>query len=192
VGDCSDIRVLEFWRQYLWKTGGVRVMVARDPAIDALELDPAQYTARIDELVSMIDATDPDLSTFRARGGKLIVWTGLSDWLITANNATEYYQNVVQQSGGQTEADTFVEYYTAPGVAHCAQGNGADKVDLVGPIFKWLEKGVPPKTSPIIATTRFVPEGGTAKSRPLCRYPQYPKYIDGDPNEASSFVCTDP
>lgn len=172
--------------------GYIRYMVAQDATIDPLALDPGKYTGRIDELVARMDSTDPDLSRFKARGGKLILWTGLSDWLITANNATAYYKSVVAQSGGQAAADEFVEYYTAPGVGHCALGNGADKVDLAGPMFEWLEKGSAPSTSPIIASTLFALPGTTSKSRPLCRYPQYPKYIGGDENAASSFQCANP
>ncbi|WP_232313985.1 tannase/feruloyl esterase family alpha/beta hydrolase [Ralstonia sp. A12] len=168
--------------------GYIKYMVARDATIDPLQLDPTQYTARIDQLVSMLDATSPDLSAFKARGGKLMMWAGQADWLITANNATDYYQQVVQKSGGQAAADEFLEYYTAPGVGHCGQGNGADKVDLVGPMFDWVEKDIPPRTSPIIAMSTMAPN----KSRPVCRYPQYPKYIGGDPNAASSFACTSP
>jgi feruloyl esterase len=172
--------------------GYIKYMVAQNGAIDPLQLDPAQYTSRIDQLVSMIDAVDPDLSRFKAHGGKLILWTGQTDWLITAKNATAYYQSVVQKSGGQAAADEFVEYYTAPGVEHCVGGSGTDKVDLAGPMFEWLEKGIKPSASTIIATQLFVPTGPNAKSRPLCRFPQYPKYISGDPNAAASFVCTTP
>jgi hypothetical protein len=50
-------------------------------------------------------------SRSEARGGKLILWTGLTDWLITANNATDYYQKVVTASGGKAIADEFVEYF---------------------------------------------------------------------------------
>jgi pimeloyl-ACP methyl ester carboxylesterase len=172
--------------------GFIKYMVAQNGAIDPLQLDPAQYGARLDQLASMIDAVNPDLSRFRARGGKLLLWTGQTDWLITANNATDYYKSVVQKNGGQTAADEFVEYYTAPGVNHCALGTGADKVDLAGPMFEWLEKGIKPSTSTIIATQFIVPPGAAAINRPLCKYPQYPKYISGDPNTAASFVCTAP
>jgi len=167
-------------------------MVAQNGSIDPLQLDPAQYVSRIDQLVSMIDAVNPDLSRFNAHGGKLILWTGQTDWKITPNNATQYYQSVVQSNGGQAAADEFVEYYTAPGVNHCEGGTGADKVDLAGPMFEWLEKGVKPSTSTIVATQRTVAAGATAASRPLCKYPQYPKYVSGDANLASSFVCTTP
>ncbi|XAH22737.1 tannase/feruloyl esterase family alpha/beta hydrolase [Xylophilus sp. GW821-FHT01B05] len=170
----------------------IKYMVAQDGSVDPLKVDATQYIARLDQLSSMIDAVDPDLSRFKAKGGKLVLWTGQTDWLITANNATEYYQNVVEQSGGQSTADEFVEYYTAPGVDHCAGGTGADKVDLVGPMFEWIENGVKPSSSIIVATQRTAATGATPISRPLCRYPQYPKYVGGDPNAAASFVCTAP
>ena len=172
--------------------GYIKYMVAQNGSIDPLQLDPAQYVSRIDQLVSMIDAVNPDLSRFNAHGGKLILWTGQTDWKITPNNATQYYQSVVQSNGGQAAADEFVEYYTAPGVNHCEGGTGADKVDLAGPMFEWLEKGVKPSTSTIVATQRTVAAGATPASRPLCKYPQYPKYVGGDANLASSFVCTTP
>jgi len=60
------------------------------------------------------------------------------------------------------------------------------------PHFEWLEKGVKPSTSTIVATQRTVAAGATPASRPLCKYPQYPKYVSGDPNAAASFVCTTP
>ena len=172
--------------------GYIKYMVAQDASVDPLQLDPAQYTARIDQLVSMIDAVDPDLGRFKALGGKVILWTGLSDWLITANNATDYYQRVVQKSGGQAAADEFVEYYTAPGVEHCALGKGADKVDLAGPMFDWLEKGIKPSASTIVATQLMTPPGTKPLSRPLCKYPLYAKYVSGDPNVSTSFNCTAP
>lgn len=172
--------------------GYITYMVAQNGVIDPLQLDPAHYVSRIDQLVSMIDAVNPDLSRFKARGGKLILWTGLTDWKITANNATQYYQSVVQENGGQTAVDQFVEYYTAPGVDHCEGGTGADKVDLVGPMFDWLEKGIKPSSSTIVATQRTAAAGTTAASRPLCKFPQYPKYVGGDPQAAASFLCTTP
>jgi feruloyl esterase len=170
--------------------GFIKYMVAQNGSIDPLQVDPTQYTSRLDQLVTMIDAVDPDLSRFKARGGKVLLWTGLSDWLITANNATDYYKSVVDKTGGQAAADEFIEYYTSPGVQHCLLGNGADLVDFVSPMFEWLEKGAKPSSVPITATRLF--PSSPAFSRPVCRYPQYPKYIGGDPNVAASFACTTP
>lgn len=173
--------------------GYARYMVAQDPNSDPLKLDMAKYTARIDQLSLMLDAANPDLSAFHAHGGKLLLWAGLSDWLISADHTTDYYRNVVAKSGGQSAADDFVEYYTAPGVQHCAGGTGADVADLDTPMFDWLEKGVKPSASPIIARRFETPVGGAEPlSRPLCQFPRYPKYTGGNPNRAESFVCAMP
>jgi hypothetical protein len=173
-------------------SGYINYMVLQNPSVDWLQVDPAAYTSRIDQLVTLIDAVDPDLSRFKSRGGKLILWTGLNDWLITANNATDYYQRVVASSGGQAAANEFVEYYTSPSVQHCYGGTGADKIDFVTPMFEWIEKGTKPSATTIVATQMTAPAGTTPFARPLCQYPQYPRYVSGDPNVASSFTCTTP
>lgn len=171
--------------------GSIRYMVARDPSIDPINLDPAQYTDRIDKLVKMTDATDPDLTVFKNRGGKIILWTGLTDSAITANHVTGYYESVVEKMGGREVVDGFMEYYTSPGVEHCSGGPGADKFDLMGPMFEWLEKKTPPSTSTIIATKLSPTEGSTPIERPLCQYPTYAKYSDGNPRSAESFKCVE-
>ncbi len=147
--------------------GFMRYMVAQDAKADPLSVDPEKYLARLDYLMATIDASDPDLRPFEARGGKVVLWTGQADWLITANNATDYYQRVVRASGGQGAADTFIEYYTSPDVQHCGGGAGADQVDLVTPLFEWLEKGARPSSRTIVATKASA--GPNALSRPLCR-----------------------
>ena len=80
----------------------------------------------------------------------------------------------------------------APSVQHCAGGTGAVLVDLAGPMFDWLEKGIKPSSTTIIARQSRAPAGGTPITRPLCQYPNYPKYLGGDPNVAASFACTAP
>jgi hypothetical protein len=64
-------------------------------------------------------------------------------------------------------------------------------VDLVNPMFEWIEKGIKPSSRKIVATRSVDP--GKGMERPLCRYPQYPAYNgSGDPNAASSFTCVSP
>ncbi|WP_461313483.1 DUF6351 family protein [Acinetobacter sp. GN11] len=170
----------------------MRYFVAQDPSVNPLQVDPLQYTSRLDYLANLIDAVNPDLSQFRARNGKLLLMHGTTDWLITMNNTTDYYNKVVAAAGGQTAADQFVEYYVLPGNDHCAAtpngGNGPDMVDLVTPMFDWIDGGAKPSSHKIIATRSVDPAKGM--QRPLCRYPQYPKYNGtGDPNAESSFTC---
>jgi len=199
-GESADPARLQVWGGLgVTSLGGgfMKYFVARSATVDPLQVDPTQYTSRLDYLVGLIDAVNPDLSQFRAHGGKLLLWHGLADWLITPHNTTDYYNKVVASAGGQAAADQFVEYYQAPGVDHCANGRGvgqgADKVDLVGPMFDWIEKDVKPSSKKIVATNSLAAPGTTAMQRPLCKYPQYAKYNGtGDLNAESSFTCTAP
>src|SRR5215831_16927149 len=51
--------------------GLVRYYFARDPKFDPLQFAPEKFAGRIKEISELFDATDPDLSAFQARGGKL-------------------------------------------------------------------------------------------------------------------------
>lgn len=204
-GETADPALLQAWGGFgPTMLGGdfMKYFVAQSATADPLQIDPAQYTSRLDYLVGLIDAVNPDLSRFRESGGKLLLWHGMTDWLITPHNTTDYYHKVVASAGGQATADQFVEYYQAPGVDHCANGvagtrmgvgQGADTVDLVGPMFDWIEKGVKPSSKRVVATDSLAASGTKAMQRPLCKYPQYAKYNgSGDPNAESSFTCTAP
>jgi feruloyl esterase len=87
---------------------------------------------------STIDATDPDLEAFRARGGKLIQYHGWSDDLISPQNSIDYYENVLSYQRGGNRAtklartQTFYRLFMVPGMTHCFPGgSGADYFDMV-------------------------------------------------------------
>ena len=66
---------------------------------------------------------------------------------------------------------------------HCGGGPGPDRFDALTALENWVERGVAPTT--MIATKQ-----GSPLSRPLCAYPQLPRYKGaGDPNDAASFEC---
>jgi hypothetical protein len=148
-----------------------------------------------------LNATDPDLKSFKARGGKLIVYHGWNDPAITALNTIHYYDSVIKKMG-QKDADSFVRLYLAPGVQHCGGGPGPDSFGAVGDLKfddpqrsmdasleQWVEKGAAPST---IIASKFEGQDRThAKmTRPLCPYPQAARYKgSGDTNDAGSFVC---
>ncbi|HVN20623.1 MAG TPA: tannase/feruloyl esterase family alpha/beta hydrolase [Dongiaceae bacterium] len=148
-----------------------------------------------------LNATDPDLKAFKARGGKLILYHGWNDPAITALNTINYYESVLKKMG-QKNVDSFVRVYMVPGVQHCGGGPGPDSLgaivepDVTDPhksmdlaVEQWVEKGTAPGT---IITSKFEGEDHThAKmTRPLCPYPQAAKYKgSGDTNDAASFAC---
>ena len=149
-----------------------------------------------------LDANDPNLAAFKARGGKLVLYHGWNDPAISALNTIGYYDSVVSKLGKQ-ETDGFVRLYLAPGMQHCADGPGPNSFGQAGSapsaeprrnIFlaleQWVEKGAAPSS---IVATKYVdddPAKGVLATRPLCPYPQSAKYKgQGDSKDAGAFVC---
>jgi hypothetical protein len=156
-----------------------------------------------EKLAKTLNATDPNLSAFKARGGKLILYHGWNDPAISAVNTINYYQSVVGAMG-QDAFNSFARVYMVPGMQHCDGGVGPDSFGENGPwpnvtdphqslqvsIEQWVEKGAAPKE--IIATKFSGPmnSGKAEMTRPLCVYAKVATYEStGDVNSAASFVC---
>lgn len=135
-----------------------------------------------------INARSPDLATFRARGGKMIVPHGVSDPVFSIQDTIDWYREVDQRNGGR--AADFVRVFPVPGMAHCSRGPATDRFDAFAALVDWVERGDAPE--------RIVAKAGQdapwpGRTRPLCPYPQVARYAGkGDIERAESFVCSDP
>jgi tannase/feruloyl esterase len=133
-----------------------------------------------------IDARNPDLKAFFARGGKLLMYHGWADPQISPLNATAYYDQVTKTSGGASKISASYRLFMAPGMAHCGGGEGPNDFDKVGPLEQWVEQGRAPDQ--IVAS--HSKDGKVDRTRPLCPYPQIATYKgSGSIDEAASFVC---
>lgn len=131
-----------------------------------------------------IDAINTDLSRFKARGGKLLMWHGWADPGPAPENTINYFNAAGKQAGGNTS--DWMRLFLLPGVAHCGGGNGPDQADYLTPMEKWREGGTAP--AQIVASKR-----DNSMTRPLCPYPQVAKYSgSGDTNDAKNFTCAAP
>ncbi|MYN65193.1 MAG: tannase/feruloyl esterase family alpha/beta hydrolase [Acidobacteria bacterium] len=140
-------------------------------------------------LATALNAIDPDLSAFKARGGKLISYHGWADALITGHYAVQYYEDVLAAMGGLEQTTDFYRLFMAPGVAHCRGGPGPDRFDAVAAIERWVEQGEAPDR--IIASK--VVNGEVRRSRPLCVYPRVARYDgSGSIDDAANFACVNP
>ena len=138
----------------------------------------------INSKVGFVDAVEPDLSKFKARGGKLLLYAGWGDTTITPENTVLYYDNLKAKMG--KNQDDWTRLFLVPGMAHCRGGDGPNTFDLIGTMEAWKEKGVAPSQM-----TAFNPQSGL--SRPLCPYPQYAKYKgSGNVKDASNWACAAP
>ena len=136
----------------------------------------------------VIGTDDPDLSSFRDAGGKLLMWHGWYDELIFPEGTIDYYERVLDTLGNpQQDVAEFARLFMVPGMFHCGGGPGLTEFDALGALVEWVETDQPPEA---ITAARF--EGGEeTATRPLCRYPNVANYDGaGDPNRASSFDCT--
>ena len=168
--------------QYLFQDTTVKYYLARDPAANSLTYTPwDQNQNALFAMASLNDATNTDLRPFRDSGAKLILWHGGNDAALSRNATTEYYTNV-KTAVGDASTDTFVRYYVAPGVNHCAGGPGADDVDLLSTLDGWVVNGTAPGT---LTAQKLDTAGAVAFSRPLCQYPLYPRYT-GPANDAAA------
>jgi feruloyl esterase len=120
-----------------------------DPAFDFHNFDFDSDVAYLDSTLSgLINSNSPDLSAFKARGGKLLMWHGWTDTTLEPRNSVNYYNSVVAVTGaglhlpglldeaGENgalhahrrqyleETQEFFRLFMAPGVNHCGGGAG--------------------------------------------------------------------
>ncbi len=109
-----------------------------------------------------VNTAHTDLSAFRARGGKLLVYHGRSDEAVTSTTSRNFFQSV-QATLDLTLEQThdFYRVFYIPGMHHCKTGPGAWNIGQVGvgridpkmadprhnallALVEWTEKGTPP------------------------------------------------
>lgn len=141
------------------------------------------------KLGAIVNALSPDLSAFRAHGGKLLMYHGVNDTRVSPTDSIDYYQKVVAmlpRSGSGGSANQHARLFLVPGMGHCGGGPGPTTFDGLGALQQWVEKGVAPGR--IVGS--HVEGGKTTMTRPLCAYPEEAAYVGhGDSNDATNFVC---
>jgi feruloyl esterase len=159
-----------------------------DAAWDPKTFDLAKdLQLTMEKVGSVVNAIDPDLHAFKAHGGKLLLYHGWSDGLISPGNTVNYFESVNKTVGKQDgKQDDFVRLFMVPGMGHCQGGSGPDQVNWMGALERWREGGKAPDR---IEAARVV-AGRVELTRPLCPYPQIAKYSGtGSTNDAQNFSC---
>ena len=188
---------------YAFSTQFFKNMVFDNAAWDYRTFDADRDTKAADAKQSgNLNATDPNLDRFRARGGKLILYHGWSDAAIAPSNTIDYYESVAAKMGASQTA-AFVRLFMVPGMQHCGGGSGPNSFgqltvaagdpdrDMDTALERWVEKGVAPER--IVAAKRksdLDPTSAIVRTRPLCAYPLQARYQGtGSTDDAANFVC---
>jgi hypothetical protein len=163
------------WTTYGWTNGDPQHVAANTSAI--------------------CDAVNPNLSVLKGMGGKIIHYTGWADNSTGAFSTTKYYDAVLSLMGS-ANTKSFYKLYMVPGMGHCGGALGCGTVDWQTYIENWVEKGQEPGT--IIGSRAAAgdpanpPNYMTARTRPLCPYPQAARYLGtGSIDQAASFACAE-
>ena len=165
----------------------------------------AAYKAQLAKTSQLLDATNPNLKPFAARGGKLILYHGWNDPAIPALSTIHYF-NDVRATVGAASADSFVRLFMIPGMQHCLFGPGATSFDqwdmpmtavpddpqhdVYLALEAWVEKGSAPESMTAAKYDLTADPPKLQMTRPVCAYPKAAKYKgSGDTNDAANFTC---
>ncbi|MBC2651626.1 tannase/feruloyl esterase family alpha/beta hydrolase [Novosphingobium flavum] len=131
------------------------------------------------------DATD--LSAFTRRGGKIILFHGVSDPVFSILDSLRWLKAVDRRERGR--AGRFIRFYAVPGMNHGGGGPATTRFDIFAQLVAWRERGRAPGA---ITATAGPDTPWPGRSRLLCPYPQQPRRIGPDREEAGSFRCKVP
>jgi len=127
---------------------------------------------------------EPDLSRFFNRGGKLLMYHGWADPLVSPDTSLIMFKRI-NDTVGRAAANS-VALFMVPGMGHCQGGPGTDQFDKVAALDRWVESGTKPQS--IVAT--HMTDGVADRTRPLCAYPASARYTGtGSTDDAKNFRC---
>jgi len=163
--------------------------VLRDPGWDyktrPINFD-SDVTASNRPEIQPVNAVDPDLSKFFARGGKLLLVDGWNDTAVPPKVAINYYNAVVAKLGAKTVKES-MRFFMVPGMGHGPGTTGPENFnfDALGLIEQWKEHGKAPDQ---LIVSHFK-DGMEVGKRLVCQYPQIAMYKSGNQEDSSSYTC---
>jgi Tannase and feruloyl esterase len=176
----ADFSLAEATMRYL-------VFQPPQPDYDYRTFDFDRDPPLLDRWGKIANATDTNLTKFRARGGKLIMTYGWADTILQPLMGVHYYEQAT--AANAPNAPDFLRLFMIPGMAHCGGGVGPDQNDAVTAVIDWVESG----TAPDRILARKLAGGAVTRSRPLCPYPQVARYKgQGSIDDAANFECRMP
>lgn len=166
-----------------------RYVVYQDPNWDWHTFDLERDAAKAHAIDKELDEMDPHLAGFAEHGGKLLLYHGWADQQVAPGSTIEFYEAVRSLSPEPQQTDNWMRLFMAPGMAHCAGGEGPDSFDSLTALEHWVEQGQAPDR--LIAAHRTA--GQVDRTRPLCAYPQVARYNGaGSIDDAANFGCGSP
>lgn len=98
------------------------------------------------------------LGTVRNRGGKIMVYHGVSDAIFSIDDTKAWYD--VLRANHCGDASNFARFLAMPGMGHCSGGPATDQFDMLSQLVAWVEQGQAPDK--VVARARGAGSAGGA------------------------------
>ena len=189
-------------------TLGVTAFLMQDLNANPLNyVEGGKWNDRREQLSEWLDSTNPDLSEYYKNGGKIIITIGTADNIASPGAQLDYYQSLLDKMGRNT-IDQFARLYVVPQGGHGLAGrgykvtgegveiepknipapNGNDNMNL---LMNWVEKNEAPAKTLVVDNNGRIGQKNEKNGYLLCSYPNFPKYMGGPANEASSYISSE-
>jgi feruloyl esterase len=188
---------------------GVTAFLMQDLSANPLDyVEGGKWNDRREEISEWLDSTDPDLSAFYKRGGKIIMTIGTIDNVASCGAQIDYYQSLLDEMGRE-KIDEFARLYVVPQAGHGLSGrsapvngegnpveeknipapNAMDNMDL---LMEWVENDVEPSKTMTIDEQGRMKTEQVGKGYLMCSYPNYQKYVSGPADDVASYTSAAP
>ena len=189
-------------------TVGVTGFLMKDLSANTLDyVEGGKYNDRREQISEWLDSTDPDLSEFYKRGGKMIVTIGGMDNIASPGAQLDYYQSILDEMGRNT-VDKFARLFVVPQGGHGLSGRSHNKngkgetvevINVPGPngddnfnlLMNWVENGVAPAKTLVVNPQGRIIDKMEGEGYLLCSYPNYQKYVGGPTNQVTSYISAE-
>ena len=174
-------------------TGILLALIYYDPGVDlniAIEnngvVKPAALKLVYDRLAADIPDDPTKYGAFFAQGGKLLIYHGYDDLIISPYSSIWFYEDLAGKNGGYDKLQEHARLFMVPGMLHCVGGSGPNTFDTLSALEKWVEKGIAPDAISATHSTNNVID----RSMPLCKFPEQAHYKgSGDVTDSSNWNC---
>jgi feruloyl esterase len=174
-------------------TGILLALGYYDPGMDlnhAIEnngvVKPEALKLVYDRLAADIPDDPSRYGTFFAQGGKLLIYHGYDDLIISPYSSIWFYEDLAEKNGGYEKLAANARLFMVPGMQHCVSGSGPNTFDTLSALERWVEKSVAPDAIPATHSTN----NAVDRTMPLCKFPEEAHYKgSGDVNDASNWSC---
>lgn len=163
-------------------------LVFKNEEYDVTTFNWGSDVDRLDQTASpIIDAINPDLSSFNHRNGKLITTQGWADQYNAATWPIQHLEQI-QSALKNTNISDFIRLFMVPGGGHCGANplyaHVPGTYHVLDPLVQWVEHDQVPEQ--ILSSS---PPDGSNTTRKLCPWPKEAKYIKGSESDWTSYEC---